>query len=232
MEIKGWQRTSLIDYPEHIATVFFTGGCNFRCPLCHNAGLVLQPDEFPSLSEAEVWDFLQRRAGLLDGVVLTGGEPTLQPDLLPFIRRLRSYDLAVKLDTNGYRPDVLQALLDEGLLDYVAMDVKAPPVKYALLAGRPNLDLSRIEGSIALLKASNVAYEFRTTVVPGLLDEEDIVQVAQWVTDAPLYALQQFRPQGTLDPALEQVSPYPTERMQSMAERAGRHVERVVLRGV
>jgi pyruvate formate lyase activating enzyme len=129
VELKGWVRTSLIDYPDHIASVLFTGGCNFRCPMCHNADLVLRPTEVPTLPEKEVWDFLSRREGLVDGVVITGGEPTLQPDLAPFIRRLKDTDLDVKLDTNGYLPDVLKTLLSEGLLDYVALDIKAPPEK-------------------------------------------------------------------------------------------------------
>jgi len=276
MDIRGWVRTSLIDYPERIATVLFTGGCNFRCPPCHNAPLVLHPDEQPAVPEAEVWSFLSRRAGRVDGVVLTGGEPTLQADLLPFLRSLRAQGLAVKLDTNGYRPDVLAAALAEGLLDYVAMDVKAPPEKYALLAGRPEVEVERVERSIALLQGSGIACEFRTTVVPGLLDEADIEALVRWLAgllhrgDAEsaemlpgrerrgaggpsgsrrvaltpstaavpaegrgrgvLYVLQQFRPVGTLDPALEKVAPYPLERLQEMAKRARRWVERVGVR--
>ncbi|HEC35543.1 MAG TPA: anaerobic ribonucleoside-triphosphate reductase activating protein, partial [Anaerolineae bacterium] len=169
VELKGWARTSLIDFQDHIATVLFTGGCNFRCPICHNCDLVLRPGELPDLSEAEVWAFLARRRGLVDGVVITGGEPTLQPDLIPFLRRLREQGLDIKLDTNGYRPDVLERLLSAGLVDYVAMDVKAPPEKYPLLAGRADVDVALVQRSIGLLRDSGVLYEFRTTVVPGLL---------------------------------------------------------------
>ncbi|MBN1179401.1 MAG: anaerobic ribonucleoside-triphosphate reductase activating protein [Anaerolineae bacterium] len=230
MDLRGWVRTSLIDYPEHIATVLFTGGCNFRCPMCHNADLVLRPAELPALHEEAVWELLARRSGLLDGVVLTGGEPTLQNDLLPFIRRVREYGLDVKLDTNGYRPDVLEALLQEGLLDYVAMDVKSPPEKLAHLTGVPGIVRERIDRSIDLLRSGRIAYEFRTTVVPGLLVEDDIEAIASWVAGATRYALQQFRTLNTLDPALEHVSPYSTDVLHRMAKRAAKWVGEVVVR--
>ncbi len=229
MEFKGWVRTSLIDYPEHIACVLFTGGCNFRCPPCHNVDLVLRPGELPALPEDVVWDFLVQRAGRLEGVVLTGGEPTLQPELVPFLRRLRDLPLEVKLDTNGYLPDVLAEALAEGLLDYVALDIKAPREKYPLLAGRV-LELEYIERSIALLRRSGIPHEFRTTVVPGLLTEEDIETIACWVVGAELYVLQQFRPHRTLDPTLEQLSPHPAALLQEMARRAQAWVENVEVR--
>jgi len=231
VQLKGWVRTSLIDYPGHIATVLFTGGCNFRCPPCHNADLVLRPGEMPTLPEEEVWAFLARRAGLVDGVVITGGEPTLQSDLIPFLRQVREQGLDVKLDTNGYRPNVLEALLSERLVDYVAMDVKAPPAKYPLLAGWASLDMGRVERSVELLQNSNLSCEFRTTVVPGLLVEEDVEEIARWITGAERYVLQQFRPLGTLDPALEKVSPYPLERLREMAKRAGQWVAQAMVRG-
>jgi pyruvate formate lyase activating enzyme len=232
VEFKGWVRTSLIDYPDHVATVLFAGGCNFRCPMCHNADLVLRPAELRTLPEKEVWEFLARREGMVDGVVLTGGEPTLQPDLAPFLRRLKDAGLDVKLDTNGYRPRVLEALLSEGLLDYVALDIKAPPEKYPLLTGLAGVDVARIAQSVALLTESDIPYEFRTTVVPGLLDVSDIVEIARWIAGAQQYALQQFQPVNTLDPALEQASPYPAEVLQVMAERARKWVSQVTVRGV
>lgn len=231
MDLRGWVRTSLLDYPEHISTVLFTGGCNLRCPPCHNADLVLRPGDLPAVPEAEVLEHLARRAGLLDGVVLTGGEPAAQPDLLPFLRRLRPLGLAVKLDSNGFFPAVLEAALAEGLVDYVAMDVKAPREKYPLLAGRPGLDLAPLEQSIALLRASRVSYEFRTTVVPGLLTDEDVVAIARWLQGAPRYVLQQFRPLHTLDPALEEAVPYASARLQAMARACAQWVDRVEVRG-
>lgn len=235
MKLKGWVRTSLIDYPDRIACVLFTGGCNFRCPPCQNADLVLRPEEMPTLSEDEVWAYLSRRVGRVDGVVLTGGEPTVQPDLLPFLRRLRRFPLAIKLDTNGYRPDILAAALGEGLLDYVAMDIKGPPDKYGLLSGRLDLDLERIRRSITLLRSSGLPHEFRTTVVPGLLGEKDIEAIARWLAafagDKPVpYALQQFRPIGTLDPNLQHTRPYPPEHLHQMAELARRWIGPVEVR--
>jgi len=232
MELKGWVRTSLIDYPGHIACVLFTGGCNLRCPPCHNADLVLRPGELPTLPEEEVWGFLARRAGRIDGVVLSGGEPTLQPDLLPFLRRLRALPLGIKLDTNGFRPEVLAAALEAGLVDDVAMDIKAPPEKYDTLAGRPGLDLAPLHESIALLRRSSVAHEFRTTVVPDLLSEEDIVAIARWLEGATRYVLQQFRPLITLDARLGHATPYPAERLREMARLARPWVQSVEVRGV
>lgn len=231
MDLRGWMRTSLLDYPEHIATVLFTGGCNLRCPACHNADLVLHPHNVPAIAEDEVFAYIVRRAGLIDGVVLTGGEPTIQPDLLPFLRRLRPLGPEIKLDTNGFRPNVLEAALAEGLVDYVAMDVKAPPEKYTLLAGRPDLDLAPFERSLALLRTSTIPYELRTTVVPDLLDKDDIVAIARWIQGAPLYALQQFRPVNTLDPGLEQAVPYPPDALHEMAQACVEWVEKVEVRG-
>jgi len=231
VRLKGWVRTSLIEYPDHIATVLFCGGCNFRCPPCHNADLVLRPEGMPDLPSEEVWAFLSRRARLVDGVVITGGEPTLQDELIPFLRQVKERGLDVKLDTNGYRPDVLATLLDEELVDYVAMDVKAPAEKYRLLAGRDDLDVALLEHSIALLRSSGLAHEFRTTVVPGLLDEDNVEEIARWISGAERYVLQQFRPLRTLDPALEGITPYPVERLRAIAERAGRWVVRATVRG-
>jgi pyruvate formate lyase activating enzyme len=231
MRFKGWVKSSLLDYPGQIATSLFCGGCNFRCPNCQNADLVLRPDELVDVQEGEIGAFLERRRGLVDAVVLSGGEPTLQPDLLSFAARLRAMGFLVKLDTNGYRPDVLQAAIAAQAVDYVAMDVKAPPARYALAAG-VEVDVRRIQRSVDLLRAGKVAYEFRTTVVPGLLEEEDILQIAQWIAGAQQYYLQQFSPHGTLDPDLSRRAPYPPARIQKMADLSRRWVMRVGVRGV
>jgi len=230
--LRGWIRTSLIDFPDHIATVLFTGGCNFRCPMCHNVSLVLDPARTPAVDPGEVWDFMSRRRGMLDGIVLTGGEPTLDPRLAPFIQQARDEGVRVKLDTNGYLPDVLTELLGRELVDYVAMDVKASPEKYGLLAGVPDLDLTRIEESMRLIRESDVAYEFRTTVVPQLLQESDIARIAQWIEGSSSYVLQQFRAGETLDPALQRMTPYSTMALQRMAESASQWVESVIIRGI
>ncbi len=231
MHVKGLIKTSLLDYPGRIAASLFCGGCNFRCPNCHNSDLVLHPDERPDLPEEEILSFLRRRRGLLDGVVISGGEPTLQADLIPFAARLREMGLAVKLDTNGYRPDVLRDALNEGVFDYVAMDLKAPPDKYSLATG-VKVDIARIERSIALLRSGQVEHEFRTTVVPGLLDMDDIVAIARWIAGAKHYYLQQFVPRNTLDPEMFSLTPYLPARLQAMAEAAREWVEVVKVRGV
>ena len=240
MHVKGWVRTSLIDYPDHIATVLFTGGCNFRCPMCHNADLVLRPETLPDVPEAEILAYLDKRAGLITGVVITGGEPTLQNDLATFLGRIRQRGYAVKLDTNGYRPDVLRALLQQQLVDYVALDVKAPPGKYATLAGLPGIELAHIERSLNILRdgelAGNFAYEVRTTVVPHWLTTDAIAALAQWLAahfpphGPRQWILQSFRAQQTLDESLKDAIPYTAAQMQALANHARQWVRAVHVR--
>jgi pyruvate formate lyase activating enzyme len=231
MHIKGWVKSSLLDYPGKIAASLFCGGCNFRCPHCHNSDLVLRPDQQPDIAPDQVWDFLSQRHGLLDGVVISGGEPTLQPDLLTFAGHTREMGFLIKLDTNGYRPDVLEAMLDAGLVDYVAMDIKAPLHKYDQAAG-VSVDIGRIEHSMALLRRGQVDYEFRTTVVPGLLSEEDILEIARLVSGVPRFCLQQFVPHNTLDPEMTKRVPYLPERVRAMADLVEPWVDEVRLRGL
>ncbi len=218
MWIKGLVRNSLIDYPGKLAAVLFSGGCNFRCPYCQNSQLVLCPQELPDTPPEEVLSFLAERRGFLDGLVLSGGEPTLQPDLGDFAWQVKRLGLAVKLDTNGYRPDVLRDLLSRGCLDMIAMDVKATIKSYSLAAGIP-VDLSLIEESLALLLSSGIAYELRTTVVPGIIGPQDVDDLSAWLRRAKRYVLQQFRPQEALHPAWRQVVPYTTQALLTMAER-------------
>jgi pyruvate formate lyase activating enzyme len=242
MHVKNWVQMTLADYPQKIAASLFTGGCNFRCPNCHNRELVLSPDRLPDVPLPEIEAFLEARAGLLDGVVISGGEPTLQPDLLPLCVRLRALGYAVKLDTNGYRPDVLRAALcgsESGcpVVDYVAMDFKAPLSKYGQATGVP-VDTARIEHSIQLLFESQVPREFRTTVVPGLLDEQDLAEMAAYLAHKSpdpghvRYYLQQFVPRNTLDPALLALVPYTPSRLRALAALARRWLPLVELRGI
>ena len=231
MHVKGWVKSSLLDYPGRIAASLFCGGCNFRCPNCHNSDIVLHPDQCPDVPQDELEAFLEKRRGLLDGVVLSGGEPTLQADLLAFAARLHEMGYLVKLDTNGYRPDVLEFMIDGDLVDYVAMDIKAPLDKYSLGAGVP-VDTARIRQSIGLLCASGLAYEFRTTVVPGILVEDDIEQIARLIAGAPRYYIQQFAPRNTLDPEMLKRSPYIPERIRAMADLARQWVDEVDVRGI
>ncbi|WP_286952543.1 MULTISPECIES: anaerobic ribonucleoside-triphosphate reductase activating protein [Aminobacterium] len=196
MILAGIVPSSLIDYPEKIAAVVFTKGCNFRCPYCQNPELV-EGGEINSLSEEGFFNFLGRRIGLLDGVVITGGEPTLQPDLLPFIEKVKNMGFLVKLDTNGSDPKGLQSFIGKDLVDYVAMDVKASPEEYPVTAGYGG-SIEPILQSIEILKKTSVAMEFRTTVVPGLTDEEEMEKIARMIEGARVYYIQNFRSYRTL----------------------------------
>lgn len=192
MNICGLQKTTLLDYPGHVASTIFLGGCNFRCPFCHNSDLLDGRAEHP-FSQSDVLAFLQKRSGILEGVCITGGEPTLQPDLEPFIRNVRALGLAVKLDTNGYQPKVLKRLCGQGLIDYVAMDIKAGRANYGRACGVPEISLADIEESVSFLMAGSVPYEFRTTVVRELHSEEDFSDIARWIHGCSAYFLQSYR---------------------------------------
>lgn len=193
MLIVGQNKTTLLDYPGRVAATIFTGGCNFRCPFCHNGDLVLKPSSLDTFSEEEVLSFLIKRKNVLKGVCITGGEPALQEDLSDFIKRIKDIGYAVKLDTNGYMPKILQNLIDDKLLDYVAMDVKNCRAKYGQTVGIENFDIQRIEESIKILADAGINYEFRTTVVKELHAEEDLVEIGEWITGCPHYFLQQYQ---------------------------------------
>lgn len=200
MKIAGLQPVSLCDYPGRVAAVVFTQGCNLRCPFCHNGGLI--PAEGRGLIlQAEVLDSLCRRVRLLDGVVVSGGEPTLQPDLSTFISRVRDLGLLVKLDTNGTRPDVLEDLLTRGLLDFVAMDVKAPFEKYPLLTGAAPC-IQEVRASMGLIAGSGVDHEFRTTFVRPLMADEDLEQIRRSLPPGSRHKVQDFVAPLALDPSL------------------------------
>lgn len=217
IKIGGLQKLTLIDFPGRLAATVFLSGCNFRCPFCYSAELVLSSKikNHPQISEKEIFDFLDNRKELLEGVVICGGEPTINKDLAFFIKKIKSLGFLVKVDTNGSRPNVLKKLIDEGLIDYVAMDIKAPREKYGEIVG--NLDgwndkmLRGIEKSINILKGSEIDFEFRTTVIPNLLKKEDILKIVHWIRPAKKYFLQEFRPEKTIDPKFEKVRPYPRE---------------------
>ncbi len=231
MQIYGFRKTTLLDYPEHVAATIFTGGCNFRCPFCHNGGLVLEPEGQERKLEEEVLAYLKKRQGILDGVCITGGEPTLQPDLKDFIRKVKELGYLVKLDTNGYRPEVLWELICEGLLDYVAMDVKASRENYALAAGVKQIELARIEESIGILKSSEIPYEFRTTVVKGIHSMEELDAMGRWLEGCRIYYLQAFQENENVM-VRNRFAAFSKEEMAEMAERAGKYIDNVVLRGV
>lgn len=193
MEIHGFAKTTLLDYPKHVAATVFFGGCNFRCPFCHNGDLVLTPGQVPTIPEEEVLSYLKKRQGILDGVCITGGEPTLQPDLETFIRKIKDLGYLVKLDTNGYRPEILSSLLEKELLDYVAMDIKNSKEKYAFTVAKPAFDIGNIEASVHLLTNGTIPYEFRTTVVRQLHSLDDMKRIGEWIRGAQAYYLQDYR---------------------------------------
>lgn len=179
MLIAGLQKMTLLDYPGLVACTVFLGGCNFRCPFCHNSQLIGAADTV--MAEEELLSFLQKRKGLLDGVCFTGGEPTLQPELPKLLEKVRAMGYRVKLDTNGYRPDVLKSVIDAGLVDYVAMDIKNGPDDYGPTCGIQHLDLNKIEQSVCLLLENRVDYELRTTVVRPLHTPQSIAAMAKWI---------------------------------------------------
>ena len=246
MQIHGFNKTTLLDYPEHIAATVFTGGCNFRCPFCHNGELVLDPGCQPLIPEEEVLSYLKKRQGILQGVCVTGGEPTLQKDLKEFLRKIKEFRYPIKLDTNGYMPGVLWNLLQEKLIDYVAMDIKASRENYARAAGLKNMDLSRIEESIGILKSSGIPYEFRTTVVRGIHTVEEFENIGRWIAGCPTYYLQSYEENENCLYRMVQTAesddvkpggedPFGTfsrEELEQMAEVARKYVGKVVLRGV
>lgn len=191
MKIHGLQKMTLLDFPGHVACTVFTGGCDFRCPFCHNFELV-DGSAPPVMEDEELIAFLEKRKGLLDGVAFTGGEPCLQKNLPDLMRRVKSMGYAVKLDTNGNHPEMLRRMMEEGLVDYVAMDIKNSPEKYAMTAGLEKLDLLAVKESARLLMEGNVDYEFRTTVVAEFHEEEDFVVIGEWLKGAKAYYLQSF----------------------------------------
>lgn len=200
MLIKGLQKLTLLDFPSKIACTVFLGGCNFRCPFCHNASLVI-PERLKGedyISEESFFSFLKTRQGILEGVCVSGGEPTLQVELLDFLKKIKNMGFLVKLDTNGYRPDVLKSAVSSGLVDYVAMDIKSSREGYAMAVGLENIDTKRIEESASFLMEGKVPFEFRTTVVSGLVSEGDIIKIGEWLAGDEPYFLQPFRDSGDL----------------------------------
>ena len=195
MKIGGFQKTSLLDYPKNISAIIWTIGCNFRCPFCYNKDLVL--GELGTFSEEEIFSFLKKRRGLLEGLVISGGEPLMQEDITDFITKVKKMKYLVKIDTNGMYPEKLKELIDKKIIDYVSMDVKAPKNKYDKLSG-VKTDIKKIEKSIDIIKNSKIDYEFRTTFVPGLLEKKDIIEIAKWLDGSKKYFLQQFDNEPTL----------------------------------
>ena len=231
MRICGVQTLSLVDYPGKLAATVFTGGCNLRCPFCHNALLVNRLEENPEIHPVpDVLHFLSTRRGLLDGVVLSGGEPLLQPGVEEFVRAVKELGFSVKLDTNGCFPKRLEGLLASGLVDYVAMDIKNSPARYSETVGLPVFDVSPVRESAALLMSGTTPFEFRTTLVRELHTAEDLLAVVDWLRGAPRYVLQRFVDSGNL--VGQGLHPFSPEEMQELSRMLRPFFGEVVLRGV
>jgi len=236
LPIHGWVKTSLLDYPGHIASSIFLARCNFRCPYCHNADLVLAPEDNESpYSVDEVLVYLRHHQRTLEAICLSGGEPLLHEGVPEFLGAVRSVGLKIKVDTNGSCPKMLERLLKDGLVDYVAMDVKGPleKIPHITRTTMPQDHLRRsIEASVTMLKDQPGEYEFRTTVVPGLLEEKDFEDIGRWLQGSRRFVLQQFRPGHTLDPAYSLIRPFPAEYLQNVANRMKRFIENCTIRGI
>lgn len=228
MEIHGLQKTTLLDYPGKVACTVFLAGCNLRCPFCHNGPLVLSSPA-PHMTEADFFDFLKKRQGILDGVCVTGGEPTLRPDLPEFLAAIRSLGYGVKLDTNGTKPTMLRFLLENKLVDYVAMDIKNAPGRYKETCGGVDA-LEAVKLSAALLMESDIEYEFRTTCVQPLHDKEAMAQIGQWLFGAKRYYLQNFVDSGNLvGTGITGLTP---ETMEALRQAVLPYVNNTQLRGI
>ena len=230
MQICGLNKVTLLDYPEHVAATIFLGHCQFRCPFCQNSGLVLHPEEEEGFSAEEVLAFLKKRSAVLEGVCITGGEPTLEPELEDFIREIKELGYKVKLDTNGYRPEILKDLVEKGLLDYVAMDIKSSLSDYEKASGKPNICLDKIQESIDFLLKGTLPFEFRTTIVDELHSEKEIREIGQWIKGAPAYFLQVYQDS---DRVLEDwCSPPPREKLEAFVSILKETIPRVEIRGL
>ncbi|NLX47946.1 MAG: anaerobic ribonucleoside-triphosphate reductase activating protein [Euryarchaeota archaeon] len=230
--IVGFAKTSLLDWDGMVATTVYLQGCNLRCPFCHNPDLISISAEVEEAPWEVLKEYLEDNTDFLDGVVVTGGEATQSENLPELIRKIRDLGLKVKLDTNGTNPDMLQDLLQAGLLDCVAMDLKGPlDHQYSQVCGT-DVDIEAIKRSIGIIMISGIDYEFRTTVVPHYLSPGDIERMASFIGGAKKYALQQFRNDKTLDKRLSKVEPYSEAQMLGMAETARKYVRKVIVRGI
>lgn len=226
MQIKGLQKLTLIDYPQKIACTVFLAGCNFRCPWCYSPELVLPEriKEMPDVKKEDFFQFLDERKGKIEGVVICGGEPTISKELPEFAREIKEKGFLVKLDTNGSNPKALKGIIKAGYVDFIAMDVKVPLERYTEVEGL-NAKKEDIKESIEIIKGSGVEYEFRTTVVPGVHEEEDIMRIAKEIAPADNYFLQNFLPEKTLKKNFLHKNPFSKEQMEGFKEAARQYVK-------
>jgi len=232
LPIKGWQKTSLIDYPPYTSSVIFLGGCNFRCSFCHNPDLVIDHHKVKDIKPEKIIEHLKTKKKWIDGVCITGGEPTLYYDLYEFIYKLKKEGFLIKLDTNGTNPDYLKYLIDNKLVDYIAMDIKAPLEKYDYVV-ETKTDKESIKKSVEIIKNSGIDYEFRTTAVPDLLNKDDFLKIGKWLKGSKRYCIQQFRNSRKLiDKGLEKSEPYSSEELQEFANKLNTYFDNIEVKNV
>lgn len=235
MIFKGWQKTSLIEYPGRICTVLFTGGCNFRCPYCYNRELVLGYRKLPDIQSEEVINFLKCNLNLYQAVMVTGGEPTLNRDLPEFLSKVKELELSCGLESNGSNPDLLESLLDNELIDFVAVDIKAPLSikKYSRASGvRSSRLLTRLERSLEVIMGSAVGYEFKTTVAPGIISRDDLLEIGRSIKGAKRYVLQQYVPGEVLNKQLNEVIRLSAEELLQVRDKLAGLVEACEVRNI
>lgn len=232
MKIAGFLKTTLLDWEGKVACTIYLAGCDFRCPYCHNRDMVLHPDELEAVDLAMILEYVEENADFLDGAVISGGEPLLNKDLKDLIKQLRKLGLKIKIDTNGSHPDELDDLIGAGLLDMVAMDVKAPlNEQYGITAGS-DVNVENIRRSIRIIIDSGIDHEFRTTIAPIFVKEGDIELICKEIKGAKRYRLHQFRPKNTLDESLTVLDPYPESKVMAMVDIARKYIKDVKVRGM
>lgn len=215
MLVLGLTKTTLLDYPGKVAATIFTGGCNFRCPYCHNSGLIELKDNCEVIDEDQIMSFLDKRKGIIEGVCISGGEPTLHPDLPNFVEEIRKKGYKIKLDTNGSNPQMLEKLIDEKLIDYVAMDIKNSKSKYAITTGGSKEDIIKVEKSLGILLSNKVDYELRTTVVRQFHDLDDLLDIAKWIEGCSTWYIQSYKDSENV--YKQGLSAYSSEELKDMA---------------
>lgn len=230
VKVHGFNKLTLLDYPGRLACTIFLGHCNFRCPFCHNAGLVLEPENEPVIPIEEILGTLKKRKGILDGVCITGGEPTVHKKLPEFVQQIKKMDYSVKLDTNGTNPQMVQDMVKAGLVDYVAMDIKNAPDKYGETAGIARVDLEAVNETVEFLKSGKVDYEFRTTVTRELHKKEDFLKIRKWLSGSRRYFLQAYKEsEQVIHPVY---SSYSREQLENFRQLLLEEISQVEIRGI
>jgi len=230
LSIKGFQKICLVDFPPYTASTIFLGSCNFKCGFCHNPDLVLNFKDIPDIPEQEIFDYLKGKKQWIDGVCITGGEPTLHKELPEFIEKIKKLGMLVKLDTNGANPEMIKTLLQKKLLDFIAMDIKSSLERYDEAAGI-EVNKDKIKESVEIIRNSGIDYEFRTTVLPGLVEKKEITQIGEWLKGSKKYTIQNFRTSKPLiDNKLQHITPYSNQELEELKKTAENYFDEVEIK--